>query len=266
MEYWPLVAAAFLGGVVVGCSGFDAYSRDPYLYFSLLRENLYSDIIRQKTHFTNLSPAASCVFNGTTVADGSSITAYQSSSVPAGVQCVSQQRTCTNGVLSGLYTNSSCSVSSPIPNPVPAIPVSQPTVTTAPTPTSVTTPTPTTTSVPDQKASQQIDALLAQVEQLKALLASLQKNGSTNVACPVLTRTLSRGSSGADVPALQNYLIRQSLLASGNNTGFFGSLTEAAVQRWQAQHSIVSTGSPATTGYGAVGPETRAALANCHLI
>ena len=52
--------------------------------------------------------AQSCTFNGQTVANGASVTAYQSSS---GSQCVSEQRTCTNGALSGSYTNASCSVS-----------------------------------------------------------------------------------------------------------------------------------------------------------
>ena len=47
---------------------------------------------------------------GGTIAHGSSITAYQSSSVPCGNSCNSQTRTCTNGSLSGTYTNQSCSV------------------------------------------------------------------------------------------------------------------------------------------------------------
>ena len=50
----------------------------------------------------------SCAFNADTVASGSSRTAYQTPTVPAGQTCVSQLRTCTNGVLSGAYTFSSC--------------------------------------------------------------------------------------------------------------------------------------------------------------
>lgn len=53
--------------------------------------------------------AASCLFNGQTIANGQSVTAYQSSSVPFGQSCQSQQRTCSNGVLSGTYGASSCS-------------------------------------------------------------------------------------------------------------------------------------------------------------
>ncbi len=47
---------------------------------------------------------------GGTIANGQSVTAYQASSVAYGNSCVSQTRTCTNGTLSGTYTNQSCSV------------------------------------------------------------------------------------------------------------------------------------------------------------
>lgn len=40
----------------------------------------------------------------------------------------------------------------------------------------------------------------------------------------------------------------------------FGTQTEAAVQKWQAAHGVVSGGTPATTGYGKVGSATRAAF------
>lgn len=66
-----------------------------------------------------VNPAApapkSCVFNGKTVASGSSVTAYQAASVPAGSVCVKQARTCTNGTLSGTYTFDSCTVSPAAP-------------------------------------------------------------------------------------------------------------------------------------------------------
>jgi hypothetical protein len=48
------------------------------------------------------------MFNGQTVANGASVTAYQSANVSAGQQCISQQRTCTNGTLSGTYGYPSC--------------------------------------------------------------------------------------------------------------------------------------------------------------
>src|SRR5262249_30947473 len=55
-------------------------------------------------------PAASCTFDGQTIASGASVTAYQSASVPAGSSCVAQTRTCSDGTLSGSYGFASCSV------------------------------------------------------------------------------------------------------------------------------------------------------------
>ena len=79
--------------------------------------------------------------------------------------------------------------------------------------------------------------------------------------CPTINRTLVRGSSGADVSLLQQLLAQDSTVyPEALVTGYFGTLTERAVQRWQAQQGIVSSGSPATTGYGLIGPRTRAAM------
>ncbi len=59
-----------------------------------------------------VAPPATCTFDGSPVAHGGSVTAYESSSVPDGQTCanVSETRTCTNGTLSGTYTNASCNV------------------------------------------------------------------------------------------------------------------------------------------------------------
>lgn len=58
----------------------------------------------------NPTPNGSCNFNGAVVAHGTSTRAYQSSSVAFGSNCQQQDRTCTNGVLSGSYGHSSCQV------------------------------------------------------------------------------------------------------------------------------------------------------------
>src|SRR3989344_5215822 len=110
-----------------------------------------------------------------------------------------------------------------------------------------------------QSLISQITALQAQLNDLK-LDTPIVTTPSSN-ACPNLYRALSRGSRGSDVTSLQQFLIAQSLLDSDSATGFFGSLTETAVQRWQAQNSIVSSGDAASTGYGVFGPRTSAALA-----
>ena len=59
---------------------------------------------------TTSTSSQSCTFNNQIVAHGASVTAYQASSVPAGQSCASQQRTCTNGTLSGIYAHATCSV------------------------------------------------------------------------------------------------------------------------------------------------------------
>lgn len=54
---------------------------------------------------------------GTTLLDGQMITAYQASSVPCGDSCVSETRTCTNGVLSGSFTEQTCATTTCPPPP-----------------------------------------------------------------------------------------------------------------------------------------------------
>jgi hypothetical protein len=57
------------------------------------------------------TPPANCTSPwGSTVAHGTSITAYQASSVWQGSSCTPQTRTCTDGALSGNYVNPSCVV------------------------------------------------------------------------------------------------------------------------------------------------------------
>ncbi len=57
-----------------------------------------------------VASAASCTFNGETVAHGTSFTAYAASKVNAGGSCSAQLRSCTDGVISGSYTFTSCEV------------------------------------------------------------------------------------------------------------------------------------------------------------
>lgn len=52
--------------------------------------------------------AASCLFNGQTIAHGQTVTAFLNSTVGVGQTCQSQVRTCNNGVLSGTNQNASC--------------------------------------------------------------------------------------------------------------------------------------------------------------
>ena len=84
-------------------------------------------------------------------------------------------------------------------------------------------------------------------------------NGPGNASsCMSLSGTLSMGASGEDVSRLQQFLAQNSsIYPQGLVTGYYGQETENAVQRWQAAHGIVASGTPMTTGYGVVGPTTR---------
>ncbi|MBI2610333.1 peptidoglycan-binding protein [Candidatus Kaiserbacteria bacterium] len=112
----------------------------------------------------------------------------------------------------------------------------------------------------------QIASLRAQIKQLQALIAQLQGQSGSSPACISLSYNLYADQTDAmtngEVSKLQQFLAQDSsVYPSGFVTGYFGPMTEAAVQRWQAAHGIVSSGSADTTGYGYVGPKTRAALA-----
>lgn len=97
----------------------------------------------------------------------------------------------------------------------------------------------------------QIAALLAQIQQLQSQLNS---SGSTTTGSMTydFTSNLTVGSTGAQVTALQQFLIDKGFLtAVSAPTGYFGSLTQAALGKYQA-----SVGISPDAGY--FGPITRA--------
>lgn len=55
----------------------------------------------------------SCSFNGEDVTHGMGVMAYLHTTVPSGNTCVSQLRSCNDGVLSGSYTFANCAVNAP---------------------------------------------------------------------------------------------------------------------------------------------------------
>lgn len=93
----------------------------------------------------------------------------------------------------------------------------------------------------------QITALMAQISALQSQLGT-----SGSVSSYTFTRNLTVGSKGADVTALQNFLIARGYL-SASATGYFGALTKAAVAKWQAAAGI----SPAAGYFGSI---SRAAM------
>lgn len=84
---------------------------------------------------------------------------------------------------------------------------------------------------------------------------------SNNSLPQILERDLERGMEGDGVKLLQTWLAGdKSIYPGGLITGFFGPLTQKAVQRYQIANGIVKSGSPSLTGFGRVGPITRASL------
>jgi peptidoglycan hydrolase-like protein with peptidoglycan-binding domain len=80
-------------------------------------------------------------------------------------------------------------------------------------------------------------------------------------ALAAITSQLDFGDRGSEVTELQTYLAANpNLYPSGLVTGYFGSLTQGGVQKFQVAQNIVSNGTPVTTGYGRVGPTTMARI------
>lgn len=96
-----------------------------------------------------------------------------------------------------------------------------------------------------------------------SLIVLLFGVGSYVAHAATISRQLDLGSTGQDVTTLQNYLsTNANWYPSGLVTGFFGNMTQSGVQKFQAAQGIVSNGTPATTGYGRVGPATLNVLNN----
>ena len=100
---------------------------------------------------------------------------------------------------------------------------------------------------PSAKA-QTVEELQALIAQLTAQLAALSGGGSS--AGYTFSVDLTLGSTGADVTALQNFLISNGYSIPAGATGYFGSQTQAALASYQAANGIA----PAA---GYFGPITR---------
>lgn len=84
-------------------------------------------------------------------------------------------------------------------------------------------------------------------------------NSSSNSSCLKISTDLFVGSAGAVVTSLQNFLKSKGHFTE-TATGYYGSLTQAAVEKFQKAEGIVANGTPDTTGLGKVGPATRSAI------
>ncbi len=116
-----------------------------------------------------------------------------------------------------------------------------------------------------QNTNQDLEAVILQLkEQIKILQQEIEniKLELTGIKAEIkFTKTLRQGVSGDEVRELQEFLKQfPDIYPEGLVTGYFGPLTEAAIQRLQEKQGIVSEGTALTTGYGQVGPKTRAQL------
>jgi hypothetical protein len=76
--------------------------------------------------------------------------------------------------------------------------------------------------------------------------------------CVVISNNLSQGMTSGEVEKLQSFLAQDTAIyPEGKVTGYFGPATARAVMRWQTAHGLYAYGE----SKGAVGPQTRAALA-----
>ena len=117
-------------------------------------------------------------------------------------------------------------------------------------------------AAPTQAAT--IASLQAQLNALLVQLAALQGAATPALQKVGLSIGLSRGSSNSSVKTLQQFLNTHGFVvvssgpgAPGQETDFFGKLTEEAVKKFQVQYGIATSNTP---GYGYVGPKTRAKI------
>jgi hypothetical protein len=98
--------------------------------------------------------------------------------------------------------------------------------------------------------------LQAQMAQIQAAIAALGGSSSSVSSAPTITKSLTIGSKGDEVTALQKYLEDEGLLVmpAGVDYGYFGGLTKSAVVAWQKANDV-------TPASGYFGPLSRAALA-----
>lgn len=94
--------------------------------------------------------------------------------------------------------------------------------------------------------------------QITALMAQLQAStgGSVSMPATTFTRDLSLGASGADVTALQNWLMSKGYAIPAGATGYYGAQTQSAVKAYQMAKNLPATGYFGPLTRGAVAAET----------
>lgn len=111
-----------------------------------------------------------------------------------------------------------------------------------------------------------IAGILAKINDLKTQISQIQNHPTELSRFSGFPSSLKKGMRNNDVKKLQQFLnsdpdtkiISSGLGSPGNETNYFGSLTEKAVKKFQLKYKLVF--SENDTGYGYVGPKTRAKL------
>jgi peptidoglycan hydrolase-like protein with peptidoglycan-binding domain/photosystem II stability/assembly factor-like uncharacterized protein len=174
----------------------------------------------------------------------------------------------SDAVMKLSYTAGSVSPT-PTPNPTPVTPTPTPSPTpVTPNPTPIPTPTPTPSPKPTPAPSPSPSPTTGggaggnsgSGGGVTVFPISPSPTPTTPIILPPLGHTLALGATGSDVVTLQTILVQQKLIPPTAITGTFDLTTQAGVRAFQTKYDIVLSGSPQSTGYGVVGPGTRAKL------
>ncbi|NOY35821.1 MAG: hypothetical protein GXP44_02790 [bacterium] len=119
----------------------------------------------------------------------------------------------------------------------------------------------------DEKSAAPVEETPARHTQREEIASGAGK--AMKAISAAFVKTLKPGMKNGDIKRLQKILnsdpdtkVAESGAGSpGNETERFGMLTGAAVKKFQCKYDIVCFGNEKTTGYGIVGPKTRAKLA-----
>lgn len=104
-----------------------------------------------------------------------------------------------------------------------------------------------------EQLQEQIKVLQAQIAQMTGELSATKKDVAIIKEELRITKTLKIGMTDEEVNKLQEFLSTMpDVYPEGMITGYFGSLTEKAVKKWQGENGLESV--------GIVGPKTRAKL------
>jgi peptidoglycan hydrolase-like protein with peptidoglycan-binding domain len=100
-------------------------------------------------------------------------------------------------------------------------------------------------------SSTDMQSLMKRIAELQSQLQALQTSAKSQAertpdapACVSFAKNLSVGTSGTDVNRLQVFLANQgpTVYPEGKVSSYYGSLTSAAIKRWQYAHGIKVTG------------------------